>query len=121
METLTAEMDQPTVLPLEIVELELALRHEDLLEKGLEGAVRQALDRIGGKLLFHMRMDGVADCDWVAAVALYSDEGRKVAIVAQSPGGGPLRVEDAETSELPVARIARAYADLMQQLDGDDR
>ncbi|WP_265515776.1 hypothetical protein [Nitratireductor luteus] len=110
-------MNQSPALPLEIVELELALRHENLLEKGLEGAVRQALERIDGKLLFHMRMDGVADCDWVAAVELYSDEGRRLAIVAQSPGGGPLWVEDAETSELPVAKIARAYADLMQQLD----
>jgi hypothetical protein len=102
---------------LEIVELELALRHQDFLETGFEGAVRQALDRIGGTLLFQMRMDGIAECDWIAAVALDGDGGRKLAIVAQPTGGGALRVEDAETSTIPVARLASAYARVIDHLN----
>lgn len=101
---------------LEIVELELALRHQDFLEKGFEGTVREALERIGGALLFRMRMGGMAGCDWVAAVALDANDERKLAIVAQPTDGGPLRVEDAETSEMPVARLAKAYANLMKRL-----
>lgn len=102
---------------LEIVELELALQHQDFVEKGFEGSVRQALERIGGTLLFRTRMGGVAGCDWVAAVALDADGERKLAIVAQPTDGGPLRVEDAETSEMPAARLAKAYADLMGKLN----
>lgn len=101
---------------LEMVELELALRHQDFIEFGFEGSVRHALDKIGGTLLFHMRMDGNADCDWVAAIALSSGEDRRYALVVQPAGGGPLRVEDAETSDIPVARLAPAYADLMDRL-----
>ncbi|WP_309083678.1 hypothetical protein [Chelativorans sp.] len=101
---------------LEVVELELALRHQDFLEIGFEGAVRQALERIGGTLLFRMRMGGVAGCDWVAAVKLDSDGDRKLAIIAQPVNGGPLRVEEAETSELPIARIVSAYAEVMERL-----
>src|SRR5690606_24027927 len=84
--------------PLEVVELELALSHQDFLQKGFEGAVLQALDHIGGTLLFRMRMDGMAGCDWVAAVALDGNGERKIAIVAQPTDGGPLRVEDAASS-----------------------
>lgn len=120
MESLAKEETQTPTPPLEIVELELALRHQDFVDIGFEGAVMQALERIGGKMLFHMRMNGLADCDWVAAVSLDGGGERKVALVAQPIEGGPLRVEDAEASDLPVAGIARAYADVMRQLGSDD-
>jgi len=103
----------PGTPSLEIVELELALQHQDFLTTGFEGAVRQALERIGGTLLFRMRMDGVSGYDWIAAVALDASGDRKLAIVAQPTDGGPLKVEDAETSEMPIARVATAYANLM--------
>lgn len=101
---------------LEIVELELALRHQDFLEKGFEGTVREALEHIGGSLLFRMRMGGMAGYDWIGAVSLDANGERKLAIVAQPTDGGPLRVEDAETSDMPVARLARAYVNLMKRL-----
>lgn len=100
---------------LEIVELELALRHQDFLETGFEGAVLQALERLGGTMLFRMRMNGVDGYDWVAAVSLGNEEERTLGIVAQPADGGPLVVEEARTSTLPVARLAEAYADLMEQ------
>jgi len=103
-------------LSLEIVELELALRHQDLVEVGFEGAVRQALSQVGGSLLFQMRMDGVAGCDWIAAVALAGDDDRKFAVIAKPTDGGPLKVEDAETSDIPIARLANAYANVMGKL-----
>lgn len=114
-------VEKPGASPpsLELVELELALRHQDFIETGFEGAVRQALARIGGSLLFKMRMDGVEGCDWVAAVSLGADDERTLAIVAQPTNGGPLLVEEAGSSELPVARLAKAYVDLMKRLATD--
>lgn len=102
--------------PLEIVELELALKHQDFIDLGFEGTVRRALAAAGGTLLFHMRMDGMAGCDWVAAVSVAQGEERRYALVVQPVGGGPLYVEDADTSDIPVARITPAYAGLMDQL-----
>lgn len=103
--------------PLELVELDLALRHQNLLQTGFEGAVLQALERIGGKMLFQMRMNGMADCDWIAAAVLGDSQERTIALIAQPADDGPLRVEDAATSELPVARIAEGYAEVMRRLD----
>jgi len=116
MTTKAAENASAAVLSLEIVELELALRHQDLIENGFEGAVRQALSQVGGTLLFQMRMDGVDGCDWIAAVALNGEDDRKFAIIAKPTDGGPLKVEDAETSDIPIARLANAYANVMGKL-----
>lgn len=104
-------------LPLELAELERALSHLNLVQTGFEGAVLQALEQIGGELLFHMRMDGMADCDWIAAAAVGESSQQTIALIAQPTDDGPLRVEDAATSELPVARIAEGYAEVMRRLD----
>lgn len=101
---------------LELVELELALCHQDFVAHGFEGAVRRAAGMAGGTLLFHMRMAGSPDCDWVAAVALEAGGQRSFALVVQPSDGGALRVEDAATSAIPVGRIAPAYAGLMDTL-----
>lgn len=116
MDVLEVEAAQPSSGDLEIVELELALKHQDFIELGFEGTVSRALDRIGGTLLFQMRMNGIAGCDWVAAVALNAGEERRYAIVAQPTNGEGLLVEDVETSDIPVAGIAPAYAKLMDTL-----
>lgn len=116
MDALLAETADPEAGPLELVELELALNHQDFVDLGFEGTVRQAAGSIGGSLLFHMRMNGIADCDWVAAVALASGEERKFALVVQPADGGPLRVENAEESQIPVARIAAPYASVLDRL-----
>ncbi|MCT7373539.1 hypothetical protein [Chelativorans salis] len=117
MDRLAGRDSDTPALPLEIVELELALQHQDFLQTGFEGAVLLALERIGGRMLFRMRMNGMAGCDWIAAVALEGGGEETVALVAQPAEGGPLRVEDAATSDLPVARIAKAYAEIMGRLD----
>lgn len=108
---------EPAVGSLELVELELALNHQDFVDLGFEGTVRRAVESIGGRLLFHMRMDGLSGCDWVAAVLLGQAEERKYALVVQPESGGTLRVEDAAESRIPVARIAAPYASLLDMLD----
>lgn len=108
---------EPAAGSLELVELELALNHQDFVDLGFEGTVRRAAESIGGRLLFHMRMDGHSDCDWVAAVLLGDPDDRKFALVVQPESGGSLRVEDAAESRIPVARIAAPYASLLYMLD----
>lgn len=112
-----ARPTEPAAGSLELVELELALNHQDFVDLGFEGTVRRAAESIGGRLLFHMRMDGHSDCDWVAAVLLGDPDDRKFALVVQPESGGSLRVEDAAESRIPVARIAAPYASLLYMLD----
>ncbi|MCR4268279.1 hypothetical protein [Nitratireductor sp. ZSWI3] len=117
METSLLETGEAPAAPLELVELELALNHQDCVALGFEGTVNHALEQVRGTLLFQMRLDGVDDCDWVAAVALESMESLVFALVVQHTDSESLRVESIEASELPVARIVNAYAGLMATLD----
>jgi len=103
--------------PLEMIELDLALQYQDYLEKGFEGAVLDALELVGGKLLFRMRMNDASGFDWVAAVVLESLEEPRVALVVQPVGDGPLEVKDASRSEMPIASVAQAYSNLLVHLE----
>lgn len=117
MQTALLEQNETAAGPLELVELELALKHQDFVEQGFEGAVKHALEQIDGRLLFQMRLDGVNDCDWVAAIALEDEDTPVHALVVQRTGSETLDVEGIETSDLPVARIVNAYASLITTLD----
>jgi len=103
--------------PLEMIELDLALQYQDYLEKGFEGAVLDALELVGGKLLFRMRMNGASGFDWVAAISLNSMDEPRIALVVQPAGNGPLEVKDASASEMPIASVARAYSNLLLHLE----
>jgi hypothetical protein len=101
---------------LETIELELALQFQDFVELGFEGSVKRAIESVGGRLLFQMRLDGAEDCDRVAAVSMKSGDGERFALVVLPADGGTPRVEAAETSSHPIAGITAAYAGLMDQL-----
>lgn len=117
MQTSVSEASGTLSIPLELVELELALNNEDCLGLGFEGALNHALGQVDGQIFFRMRLDGVDDCDWVAAVSVSSDGGQALALVVQRSDGEKLAVESIEASELPVAGIVSAYAGLMASLD----
>lgn len=102
--------------PLELVEFELALSHQDCLALGFQGAVRWALSRTGGQLLFQMRLDGMEDCDWLAAVSLDGADEPVLALVMQREAAGSLHVESVRDSELPIAGIVSSYAGLLAML-----
>ena len=106
--------ENPTHSPsLESVEIELAFQTEDTVTAGFEQAVRHALEKAGGALLFHMR--GRASSDWVAAASVGTGPERQILLLTVSPEG-ELRVEPAEGSENPIARIAAPFADVMERL-----
>jgi hypothetical protein len=108
-----AEPDGAASIDLETVELELTLQHEDLMKLPFEDSVRVALDRLGGKLLFQMRLDNAGDCQRVAAVRLGDKEEEQFALIIMPQGGRSIRVEAASESDNPLARIAESYAGIM--------
>ncbi len=97
---------------LETVELELALHNQNVVSLGFEESIRTALDRIGGEILFQMRVEN-EDCQRVAAVRLGQGNEAEFALVILPPGGGLMRVEPVAQSTNPVARITESYASLM--------
>lgn len=106
--------DNPTQSPsLESVEIELAFQTEDTISSGFEEAVRQALGKAGGALLFHMRARDSSD--WVAAASVGTGPDRQILLLTVSPEG-ELRVEPAEGSDNPIARIAAPFAEVMERL-----
>lgn len=108
-------VDRDTAASLETIELELALQFQDTTQHGFEGALRQALEKAGGTLLFHMRVDDTDGTHWTAAVSVGSGEDRQLLIVT-IPSEGPARIESSEASAEPIARIAPAFADVMERL-----
>lgn len=101
---------------LETIELELALQFQDFVEHGFEGSVARAVESVGGRLLFQMRLDGAQDCERVAAVSMPAGMEEKFALILLPRDGGAPRVESAETSSNPLAGITAAYATLMDRL-----
>ncbi|WP_367715469.1 hypothetical protein AB2N04_15880 [Nitratireductor sp. GISD-1A_MAKvit] len=117
MHTLAPEHEDRATRSLELVELELALKHQNLLALGFEGTVLEALEQVNGRLLFKLRLDGVDDCDWVAAVALKEQSHETFALITQESESGSIGVEPIETSHLPVAGIVTAFAGLISTIE----
>jgi hypothetical protein len=75
--------------------------------------VGQALEVVGGKLLFKMQIDTDGHGEHVAAAAVGNDDNRHFLLLTLPITGGTLKVETASKSANPVAGIAPAYAGLM--------
>lgn len=105
---------EPQAASLEAVELELALGHRELGDDRFETVVRQTIDTLGGVLLFGMEMSGDSESRWVAAVAFGDGEADDIAIIDLPRDGSRPRVLPAGDCDLPIARIAGAYAGLAQ-------
>lgn len=107
--------DSSAAVSLETIELELALQSQDPVLPGFEGAVREALARAGGALLFHMRVDDAAAPHWTAAICMGAGEERQFFIVTIG-ADRDVRIEPLDQSAEPLARIAPAFADVMARL-----
>lgn len=97
----------------------IGVRNEEMPPEALpdadnfEDMILKALDTVGGKLLFQMRLDNGDDCQHVAAITLGEDDRRQVALVILNAEGA-MRLEPAETSDNPVAGLARSYVSLAE-------
>lgn len=75
--------------------------------------VGQALELVGGEMLFKMCIDVDGRSEFVAAATVGSDAKRQFLLLTLPVHGGALKVETASKSTNPVAGIAPAYAGLM--------
>ena len=97
----------------------IGVRHEQTQSEArpkvdpFEDMVLQALGTVGGKLLFQMRLDNGDDCQHVAAITLGEGDERRVALVILDAEGS-MRLEPVETSDNPVAGLARSYVSLAE-------
>lgn len=81
-----------------------------------EDMVREAIEGVGGTLLFRMKVGNDDDAYHAAAAAVGNGDGRNFLLLTLSARGGPLKVETAAQSNDPLARIAESYAGLMDLL-----
>lgn len=81
-----------------------------------ELAIRETAEAVGGTLLFKMKLEEGDSCRWTAAVAIENDDGLEIVIIDLPCGAesGNASVSPAAQSDLPIAHIATAYANLAE-------
>ena len=97
--------------------IEAALQKRDTESQDFDSALRAALAATGGALLFQMHFDVDGLHEHVAAIGVGNAENRRFFLVILPAGDGKLKIEPVETSSNPLARIASAYAELIQVFD----
>lgn len=116
-ETLSPELKPPPPLfasALEAVELELALGKRDTRDDLCEQIIRETVESVGGVLIFQVKLGAGHDQRWVGAVAFTQEDAPEFAVISIPGNGGAIEVTPASRSELPLASLAIAYADLAQ-------
>ncbi len=102
--------DESSPVSLEALGLELALQTSG----SAEADFGTALDEAGAKLLFDIHVAAAGGEDYVAAVTVGDGPERQLLIVTR-PSSGAVSIEPAETSTSPIARLAPAFADVMER------
>lgn len=95
---------------------ELPKQGEAISDTHFEQVVRDALEGVGGILLFKMRLDGESGADHVAAAAIGEGAERRFLLLTLPAGATQLKVETAAKSSNPLAAIAASYAGLADAL-----
>ena len=78
--------------------------------------MRGALEAVGGKLLFKMKVGVDGEAHHAAAAAVGNGESRQLLLLTLPTHGGHLKVETTSHSDSLLARIAESYAGLMDVL-----
>ena len=82
-------------------------------EEEFAEVVGGALEAVGGRLLFKIRVDKDTGGEHVAAASIGDGSRRQFLLLTLPTSGGALKVETTSSSSNPVAGIAAAYAGLM--------
>jgi hypothetical protein len=88
----------------------------EVSDHDFEEVVRGALEAVGGKLLFKMRVGADSEAHHAAAAAVGLGASRQFLLLTLPAQGGQLKVETTSRSSSPLARIAESYAGLMDVL-----
>ena len=98
-------------------DIEAALQSQDIVSQDFENSLQHALAATGGTLLFQMHFDNEKARGHVAAIRVGTAAERRLFLVVLPADGGKLKVEPVETSDNPLARIAPAFAGLVDVFD----
>jgi len=76
--------------------------------------VDDALEAVGGILLFKMRLDEAGEDKHVAAASIGDGARRQFLLLSLPVTGGKLKVESASRSNSPLAKLAEAYVGVVE-------
>lgn len=114
---MTAQTTAPkaeTAVASKTTDIETVLQGHDIIAQDFENSLQAALASTGGTLLFQMHIDNETTREHVAAISVGTAEERKLFLVVLPADNGKLKVEAVETSSNPLAKIAPAYAGLLE-------
>lgn len=83
-------------------------------EGDFEQLVDEALEAVGGILLFKMRIDDEGEDKHVAAASIGDGARRQFLLLSLPVAGGKLKVETASRSKSPLAKLAEAYVGVVE-------
>ena len=108
--------ETPTLLPSSETTLLLPPVLHEVSDNDFEEVVRGALEAVGGKLLFKMKVGADSEAHHAAAAAVGLGHSRQFLLLTLPTHGGQLKVETTTRSNSPLAQIAESYAGLMDVL-----
>ncbi|WP_432284566.1 hypothetical protein SLT36_22830 [Aminobacter sp. BA135] len=97
-----ANIAAPSIAPGSVSESEFAVMVDD------------ALEAVGGILLFKMRLDEAGEDRHVAAASIGDGARRQFLLLSLPVTGGKLKVESASRSNSPLAKLAEAYVGVVE-------
>lgn len=97
-----ATIAAPSIAPGSVSESEFAVMVDD------------ALEAVGGILLFKMRLDEAGEDRHVAAASIGDGARRQFLLLSLPVTGGKLKVESASRSNSPLAKLAEAYVGVVE-------
>lgn len=108
--------DNPETQAATEVELTATAEGDEVSNTHFEEVVREAIEGVGGTLLFKMKVGEDDEAYHAAAAAVGNGDGRNFLLLTLPARGGQLKVETAAKSDDPLAKIAESYAGLMDVL-----
>lgn len=106
-------------LPLDLVELELALDGLAVGEAGFAATLRKAAAAIGGEFLFELPASGLAeDCRRIAALRMPDDgaDGPRVVFALLAGDGATIRLEEPGERTDGLRRFAEAFIAVLERI-----
>ncbi|MBC7282153.1 hypothetical protein [Hoeflea sp.] len=104
-------------MPLDLVELELALDLSGIREHGFCEAVREAATTVRGEYLFDLPASGLADdAQRIAVVCLSREEGGRFGLVLLSADGDQARTIEPDETTAGLVQFARAFVGVLEKL-----
>ena len=104
-------------MPLDLVELELALDLSGIPEHGFSEAVREAATTVRGEYLFDLPASGLAgDAQRIAVVCLSREDGGRFGLVLLSADGDQARTIEPDETTAGLVQFARAFVGVLEKL-----